>query len=278
MAEIDSRIHLMQEAPDVIGGLQKGMTMKQLAMKNQNDQQDRKISILAKLARNVTDQSSYDQARSMAPQYGIDPSDWPIGYDPNLVNHFKAMDISSEKQADLDARSLDREEQRKDRWAMLGYKTQEKKEEKADKKKAQMYEIEDRRQNINAAISQLDGMIKEDGTWEMFGSHNQDLERLVDQIATDMAKLQDPESVARPQEVESVKRNLVKSGFQNKNSTARDLLQNFKGEVERRANSAYKVRGIDLPSSAKSYDNMSDDELTALYNERIKGSKNANAR
>lgn len=119
--------------------------------------------------------------------------------------------------------------------------------EKSDKKKQQMHEIEDRRQNINASLDALDKMIEEDGTWEAFGSHNQDLDRLIESVATDMAKLQDPQSVARPQEVEMIKKSLVQSGFQNANSTARDILKNFKGEVARRADGAYKVRGLDIP-------------------------------
>lgn len=117
----------------------------------------------------------------------------------------------------------------------------------AEKKKLLMNEIEDRRQNINATLNQLDSMIKEDGTWEAFGSHNQDLDRKVDEIATDMAKLMDPNSVARPNEVEMVKRNLIQSGFKNSNSTARDILKNFKGEVNRRADAAYKIRGLQMP-------------------------------
>lgn len=128
--------------------------------------------------------------------------------------------------------------------------------EKADaltsKNKQSMMEIEDRRQNINAALDVIDGMIKDDGTWEAFGSHNQDMDRLIEQIATDMAKLQDPSSVARPQEVEAVKKTLVQPGFKNSNSTARDILSNFRGEVNRRTNSAYKIRGIEAPSGTPS--------------------------
>lgn len=126
----------------------------------------------------------------------------------------------------------------------------EKAAEKLDKKKQQMFEIEDRRQNIDTALGELDKMIDEDGTYEMFGSHNQDLDRKVEQVATDMAKLMDPASIARPSEVEQIKKTLVQSGFQNRNGTARDLLKNFKGEVQRRADSAYQIRGLEKPASS----------------------------
>lgn len=119
--------------------------------------------------------------------------------------------------------------------------------DKADKKKQAMNEVEDRRQNINSNIFKLKQMIDEDGTWEMMGSHNQDMDRLVEQIATDMAKLMDPNSVARPQEVESIKKTLVRPGFANTNSTAQDILSHFENEINSRANTAYRIRGLDAP-------------------------------
>lgn len=119
--------------------------------------------------------------------------------------------------------------------------------DKLDKKKAIMNEVEDRRQNINANVFKLKQMIEEDGTYEMMGSHNQDMDRLTEQIATDMAKLMDPSSVARPQEVEAIKRTLVKPGFSNRNSTAQDILSNFENEINSRANTAYRIRGLDSP-------------------------------
>ncbi len=128
----------------------------------------------------------------------------------------------------------------------------EKKRLDQEKKQSAMYEIEDRRQNIGAALDSLDKMVEEDGTWEAVGSHNQDMDRLVDQVATDMAKLQDPQGVARPAEVEMNKKNLIQSGFKNSNETARDIIRNFRSEVDRRADSAYKVRGLQKPAGGGS--------------------------
>jgi hypothetical protein len=120
--------------------------------------------------------------------------------------------------------------------------------EKNDKKKMAMNEVEERRQNINSNISQLQSMIQEDGTYEMFGSHNQDIDRLTEQIATDMAKLMDPNSVARPAEVEQIKKTLVRPGFSNSNSTAKDILSNFQNEINSRADTAYRIRGLESPT------------------------------
>lgn len=119
-----------------------------------------------------------------------------------------------------------------------------------EKKKTLLNEVEDRRTNILQNLDILDKMIEDKGTWELTGSHNQDIDRLVDQIATDMAKLQDPSSVARPAEVEAVRKNLISSGFGNSNSTARQILQNFRSEVDRRADSAYAIRGIEKSGKA----------------------------
>lgn len=114
-----------------------------------------------------------------------------------------------------------------------------------EKNKVAITEIETRRTNIDANIDKAIAMIKDKGTFEMIGSHNQDLDAILEEVATDMAKLQDPTSVARPSEVENIKKNLVSSGvFGNKNSTAVDILTNFKGRVGQKVQDAYKVRGI----------------------------------
>jgi hypothetical protein len=183
---------------------------------------------------------------------------------PGLMERYKSDQQASQHKDDMNQRSADRraaaDERRADREAMAGVRREDKADERAykdgvtakantEKKTTLLNEIEDRRTNINQNLDVLDKMIQENGTWELTGSHNQDMDRLVDAIATDMAKLQDPSSVARPSEVEAVKANLVKSGFGNQNATAQDIIKNFKTEVERRADGAYKIRGIDKPGA-----------------------------
>jgi hypothetical protein len=122
--------------------------------------------------------------------------------------------------------------------------------EKTEKKKAAINEVEDRRRNIEDNLNLLEQQIKEKGTYEAFGSHNADLDRRVDMIATDMAKLADPTSVARPSEVEMFKKGLLKaSATDMRNETALDLLKNFRSEVNTRAANAYKIRGLDDPGT-----------------------------
>lgn len=161
----------------------------------------------------------------------------------------KTMLPSIQSMYNAEQQSLARAEEIKARQTAAQEKLDLKKQEKDEKKKAAMNEIEDRRTNIEDNLTLLEKQIGEDGTWEMMGSHNQDLDRRVETIATDVAKLQDPQSVARPAEVEMIKNNLIKSGFSNRNATAEDILKNFRSEVNKRAANAYKIRGLEDPGS-----------------------------
>lgn len=153
------------------------------------------------------------------------------------------------RERELKERMKDRQLQREAMQYNRDQTRQEKQKTIDEKKKTTLNEVEDRRTNIEDNITKLENMIKEKGTFEVFGSHNQDMDRLTDLIATDMAKLTDPNSVARPSEVEMFKKGLVQSGFSNKNSTALDILKNFRGEVNKRAENAYKIRGQENPGS-----------------------------
>ncbi len=111
-------------------------------------------------------------------------------------------------------------------------------------------EVENRRSNIRENSKKLLALVKDKGTYEVFGSHNADLDTLAEQIATDQAKLQDPNSVARPSEVESVKKNLITAGLGSRNQTAEVQLKNFFKTVDQRAEQAYKTRGMRPPMSS----------------------------
>ncbi len=101
-----------------------------------------------------------------------------------------------------------------------------------------------RKENIKQNITAVQNMIKKAGTYELLGSHNQDLDRRIDQIATDMAKLQDPNSVARPGEVELVKRTLAGPGVFKRDSTAQSVMKNFSKEVDKRADTLLRQHGL----------------------------------
>lgn len=118
------------------------------------------------------------------------------------------------------------------------------------KQKQQILEVQERHKNIKDNIKSLRDQIDATGTWEAGGAANADMERKINNIATDMAKLTDPESVAREAEVAGFRRGLFEPGLLSKNSTAKDVLDHFEKEVDQRLENAYRVRGID-PAVAK---------------------------
>jgi len=162
---------------------------------------------------------------------------------------FKEFSPALQKKYEIEQNKLNRQEARAARQQETNIRQQDKQLVRDEKKKTTLNEVEDRRTNIEDNVSNLEKMIKDKGTYEAFGSHNADMERLVDQIATDMAKLTDPNSVARPSEVDMFKKGLVQPGVGMRNSTALDILKNFRSEVNKRTENAYKIRGLDNPGS-----------------------------
>lgn len=226
-------------------------------MRDKLSQEDKTRAVADKQTKEMTDPNSAVSQRARALSKKMNPSANvdgmsaaqladTLGYDREIFRieesaaQRREARMAAQNQFNA-AQELRRDEKADDRK----YKSDEKKRET-------LIEIEDRRTNIKDNLKLLKQKIDEDGTWEMFGSHNQDLDRMVEQIATDMAKLSDPSSVARPSEVEQIKKNLIQSGFSNRNSTAQDILKNFENEVDKRADSAYKIRGIDKPNAAPS--------------------------
>lgn len=108
-------------------------------------------------------------------------------------------------------------------------------------------EVQDRKLMIDDNVAKAIKMVKSKGTYEALGPHNAVLDGLADQIATDMAKLQDPNSVARPAEVELVKKSLIESGLSTRNKTAIDTLKAFNKTVEDRYSKAFTTRGMTPP-------------------------------
>ena len=94
------------------------------------------------------------------------------------------------------------------------------------KKEAATMEIEERFRGADKALADMEAMVNEDGTFETFGDHNALLEALVTSYSTDMAKLRDPDSVAREAEVALERRAL--GDFNRlgvRNQTALDIIR-----------------------------------------------------
>jgi hypothetical protein len=129
---------------------------------------------------------------------------------------------------------------------------EEKQAQKQEKDLKALKEVETRKRTIEDNIERAKSIISKYGTFEMTGPQSEELNSIIDEISVDMAKLQDPDSVARPNEVALVRKNLVPEGVLGKlgmsNKTAINLLEKFKNRVEERAKTAYQVRGIKAPT------------------------------
>lgn len=117
----------------------------------------------------------------------------------------------------------------------------------AEKKKQreQMVEIRDRSSNIQRNLEELERLIEEEGTYNVVGAHNKKISSRIYQIAVDTAKLVDPTSVAREGEVAAAQRYMLfePSPFI-RDSTAKEIISEFKRDAAARLKSAYDVRGI----------------------------------
>lgn len=146
-----------------------------------------------------------------------------------------------------EAARLARETRSEDTKLKLDAKSNEEALKREDKRKLTTEEIEDRRRNIMDNINLVKQAVKEKGTTELMGPHNENVQRMIDAIAVDMAKLADPNSVARPSEVEMFKKGLFSTGSEGmklSNASALDIMDKFTAEVDRRSANAYKVRNI----------------------------------
>jgi hypothetical protein len=111
-----------------------------------------------------------------------------------------------------------------------------------------MKEVETRRSIIEENVKRAKDLINQYGTIELTGSQEDQLNGIMNEIATDTAKLQDPDSVARPSEVESVRSTLLPENRSDRlfisNDTAIDTLNKFKDRIDERAKIGYDVRGL----------------------------------
>lgn len=134
-------------------------------------------------------------------------------------------------------------------------KVDDKLEKNTEKRKQIVEEVEGFRSTIKDNIARAQAILDRSGTFELFGPDAELLGAITDEIATDMAKLQDPKSVARPAEVQMVRKNLIPGGklaqLGMSNSSAKEILKQFEKRVDERASTAYGVRGLEVPS--KSY-------------------------
>jgi len=154
-----------------------------------------------------------------------------------------------------------------------------------EKRRQQVLEVENFTSNIDRNIDAIKEQIDKTGTFELTGPEGAVMDRRLTEIATDLAKLADPGSVARSDEVKLMRQGLVDSGFlglATRNETAKAVLDALKGDVKQRRSAAYLSRGLDLPDGAapaaavpvatKPVSEMTDEEFAA-YEAAVKARK-----
>lgn len=182
------------------------------------------------------------------------------------ADELERSDRAQARRDALAARSEDRRERREDRDAAIAdqrdYRDRQAQErieaqretarlnregQSEEKRKEQARNIESFTQEVESNIDLLTQQIDEYGTYEALGSQNADFERRINNIAVGLAKLADPDSVAREGEVSLARKGLVEPGLGTTNATAKQILANVKAELQDRKRRAYEIRGIEQP-------------------------------
>lgn len=158
-----------------------------------------------------------------------------------------------------DAAALAREARITDRMDRSQSKREEEDKKRLDKRKLVTEEIEARKRTIEDNIKRARDLVDQYGTVEATGPQAELLQGMLDEIAVDTAKLQDPDSVARPAEVQLVRQSLIPEDTLGRmtmtNSTAKEILNQFEKRIQERAATGYKVRGVDQPTDRVSPSN-----------------------
>jgi len=171
------------------------------------------------------------------------------------MNGAQLMDRLPSLQSNFNSQNARREadvrigEQRAGRLA-----TQEQKEaDRAEKRGKQTRNVEERYNNIIDTVNTMQEMIRKEGTANAFGAHNDILLNLINNVATDQAKMLDADSAVRDPEVMRVMNSLFEPGnpFQ-RDQTAIDALEAFKATAKQRRDKAYEAQQLPVPGAGES--------------------------
>jgi hypothetical protein len=123
------------------------------------------------------------------------------------------------------------------------------------KRKTEGMKVLERTKNIDRMLNKLSKIIEEKGTWQAIGAHNKEINDIIYNVAIEHAKLVDPDSVAREGEVVAAKKyGLFEATPFLLESTAQDIIKNFRENSKARLQNALEVRGLtteDIQGEAK---------------------------
>lgn len=142
-----------------------------------------------------------------------------------------------------------KQQERKD---IASEKEAAKKEAAQEKIKQSVQEVDYRTNSLNSTLNNLENLIKEYGTVEVFGPQSEQMDQLIYNAALDYAKLVDPESVAREGEVVAAQKySLPVKGMGISNASAIKLIQDMKAKANERAAQIKQTKGLSDLTSTK---------------------------
>jgi hypothetical protein len=165
----------------------------------------------------------------------------------------QAMMLSAQlgqKAQQLDAETKQRSFENYLKREELGIKRQAAgKQDKAGKELIAQVEAE--HSTIERAGKQLLELVKKHGTSDLTGPANAQMRQLVDAMAVAAAKLKDPASVAREDEVKMERKNIFEPGvsIENLRGGVEEKIQSYMANAQARRNDAYRVRGLEAPGA-----------------------------
>lgn len=100
---------------------------------------------------------------------------------------------------------------------------------------------------LNQNLNKLSDIVKESGTFELFGDEGTKMDSLIYQTAVDYAKLVDPDSVAREGEVAAAQKYMLpirqNMGLSTRNKTAQSLIEDYKKSLDERMQARQSAKG-----------------------------------
>lgn len=147
--------------------------------------------------------------------------------------------------AELSRKPEKEAEERQFRREELNLKKAEKQEAAAEKKKTSLEEVDYRQGSILSSLDKLDEIVKQYGTFEVFGPQKEQMNQLIYNAALDYAKLVDPQSVAREGEVAAAQKYALPiQGLGVSNESARQLIADMKAKTIERGGQIRKSKGL----------------------------------
>ncbi len=111
--------------------------------------------------------------------------------------------------------------------------------------------VESYNENVQKNVDKLLGLVKTHGTYEKWNPGVEiQMKQLANDVATDVAKMKDPNSAAKADEVRLELSSIFQPGFFQREDSAIKGLEAYAANAEQRRQVAYKARGLTAPPLA----------------------------